>query len=140
MLTPCFVIVPAAPSTSDPATFIIPAFPNEITKVIIECIKEKADLKAIRLAIKGAEQYVIPLLYDNIHLSLFPNCLGNTEQILRHYRRHVRSISISPCMNKEVTQREYNGRVYHTYWVGTLMRGRGMYGQATKTISERRKR
>ena len=115
MLIPCFVTVPAALSTSDPATFIIPAFPNEITKMIIECIVEKTDLKAIRLAIKGADEYVIPLLYDNIHLSLSPYCLGNTEQILRHYPGHVRRISISPCMNKEIWRRDYSDRVYHTY-------------------------
>ena len=111
--------------------------------MIIERIKEKADLKAIRLAIKGADEYVIPLLYNNIHLSLSPDCLGNTEQILRHYPGHVRRISISPCMNKEITQREYNGRVYHFYWgwnldawEGHIWTGYNNYLRETKEMKQ----
>lgn len=133
--------MPVAPSISPPVTRVIPYFPNEIAGKIFGNLEDKTDLKALRLASKGMNEYVKPLLYDEMHLSLSPQVLYNAEEILWHYPQHVRIISISPCMNEEMRKREYSGRVYRGYegnalreWGWHIVTGYNNYAKETKDM------
>ena len=91
-------------TATDAAKSGIFRLPTEIRDQIVGYLEETADLINVRLALRGASIATEPRLFDRVYLSLSTKSLGNAENIIRKYGRHVKEIDICPSKYEPYSQ------------------------------------